>query len=97
MIRGVNRQTVEINQTGNPFFERAILFVTPKGAELSGQKLKSQWESFIKISDRPPVCRAASEQRKKQKARYRRIRRVIFALFWTVAGVIISALFRCVF
>ena len=31
MIRGVNRQTIEIRETGNPFFERAILFVTESG------------------------------------------------------------------
>ena len=37
MIRGVNHQTIEIKETGNPFFERAILFVTKEGSDLSEQ------------------------------------------------------------
>ena len=58
MIRGVNRQTIEIRETGNPFFERAILFVTESGTKLSQQQLTAQWNSFLKTSERPPAARA---------------------------------------
>ena len=30
MIKGVNRKIVEINRTGNDYFEKAILFINPQ-------------------------------------------------------------------
>lgn len=33
MIRGVSKYTVEISQTGSPYFERAICFVRPEFAQ----------------------------------------------------------------
>ncbi len=97
MIRGVNHQTIEIKETGNPFFERAILFVTKEGSDLSEQKLKSEWDGFIRFSDRPPVSRLKSEERKRKNKKYRRIKSIVTALFWTGVGIVLSILFRCVF
>lgn len=33
MIKGVNKNVIEISDTGNDLFERAILFVRPQSAE----------------------------------------------------------------
>ena len=35
MLRGVNRQIIEVNDIENPYFERAILFVKPGCGEAS--------------------------------------------------------------
>lgn len=29
MIKGINRQVIEVTETGNPYFERALLVVRP--------------------------------------------------------------------
>lgn len=33
MLKGVNKNVIEISDTGNDFFERAILFVRPQNSE----------------------------------------------------------------
>ncbi len=40
MIKGVNKQVLEITNTENPYFERIVFFVKPeyKGAEKPGGK-----------------------------------------------------------
>lgn len=42
MIRGVNRQIIEVNDTQNEYFERAIFFVRPECSDESQRKLHSQ-------------------------------------------------------
>ena len=32
MIKGVNRQVIEVVDTGSPYFERAILIINPRSA-----------------------------------------------------------------
>jgi len=57
MVKGVNKNVIEICDTGNDYFERAILFVRPNSAAnhdsdalrlhadqfLSGLKIRSWW------------------------------------------------------
>ena len=96
MIRGVNRQTIEIREPGNPFFERAILFVTESGTKLSQQQLTAQWNSFLKTSERPPAARAPRPSNAARR-KNRRIKSLITAVFWTAVGITISLLFRWIF
>ena len=48
MLRGVNKQIIEINETENKIFERAVLYVRPEYAEMSESKLHSSANDFIK-------------------------------------------------
>ncbi len=47
MVKGVNRQIIEINDTGNRFFERVLLFVSPEGAELGSRELGKEAREFL--------------------------------------------------
>ena len=31
MVRGINKRVIEINETGNPYFDRAVLYMNDKG------------------------------------------------------------------
>ncbi len=42
MIKGVNKQVLEIAQTDNNFFEKAIFFVKPEYMGMSEGKLREQ-------------------------------------------------------
>ncbi len=42
MIKGVNKQVLEINETGNGFFEKAIFFVKPEYSGMSEGKLREK-------------------------------------------------------
>lgn len=47
MLRGVNKQIVEVNNTGNRYFEKAILFVNPQYADISRHKLDVEANKYI--------------------------------------------------
>ena len=48
MIRGINRQIIEVCDTGNQYFERALLFVKPEYAGVDHKMLKAQAQNLIR-------------------------------------------------
>ena len=54
MIRGINRQVVEVTETGCEYFERILFFVKPEYASLSASKLKEQASKITALSGAPP-------------------------------------------
>ena len=48
IIRGINKQVIEINDTQNEFFEKVILFVRPNYNEEKQKKIKNEAEKLIK-------------------------------------------------
>jgi len=48
MIRGINRQIIEVCDTGNRYFERALLFVKPEYASIDDKMLKAQAHNLIR-------------------------------------------------
>lgn len=47
MIRGVNKNVIEISDTGNECFERAILFVRPNRRAEDGEQLRRRAAEFL--------------------------------------------------
>ena len=47
MIKGVNRKIVEINRTGNDYFEKAILFINPQKSYSSTQQIDQWAEEYL--------------------------------------------------
>ena len=54
MLKGVNRQVVEIAQPENKYFERILLFVRPEYSGLNEARLTRQAQSALPDPDRPP-------------------------------------------
>ena len=54
MIKGVNKQVVEISETGNEFFEKAIFFVRPEYSGLGEGRLKEKAQDAIDRTATPP-------------------------------------------
>jgi len=50
MIKGVNRQIIEISKPDNPYFERALLFVRSAYADRPDEQLLREGERFVKES-----------------------------------------------
>jgi hypothetical protein len=46
MLKGINKNIIEISDTGNDCFERAILFLRP-GREHGEEQLRSQAKTFL--------------------------------------------------
>lgn len=55
MIKGVNKQVLEINETQNSFFEKAIFFVKPEYSGMGEGRLKESAEKEIENAGKPPA------------------------------------------
>jgi hypothetical protein len=67
MIRGVNRRIIEINDTGNKYFERALLFVRPDYADLPAARLHGEADRLICAIGLPPKQNRSRRSRPKVK------------------------------
>ncbi len=57
MIKGVNRQVIEISETDCEYFERVLFFVKPECVNVSEGKLRERANIIAGKNDRPPVTR----------------------------------------
>lgn len=57
MVKGINRQVLEIRETGSPYFERAFFFVNPEFAFTDEKKLRKEAEKALQNPDRLPKTR----------------------------------------
>ena len=54
MIKGVNRQVVEVRETGCDYFERIIFFVRPEYAGISEGKIRERASLIAGAAPVPP-------------------------------------------
>lgn len=64
MIKGVNRQVVEVAETGCDYFERALFFVNPKYYGISDGKLREKANSVVSAAGSPPKSRQSQKNSK---------------------------------
>lgn len=71
MVKGVNKTVIEINNTGNNYFERAILFIDPEYCCFSEKRIKNEALKYLNgVNKDYPVSlrqrRLAKQKRKKR-------------------------------
>lgn len=76
MIKGINRQIIEINQTGSLYYEKALLIVKPEFSSAQQQVLEREAMRLLKKMDAP-----SSYKRKRNLAL-----KITLALMGTVCG-----------
>ncbi|MBE6773270.1 MAG: hypothetical protein E7544_03495 [Ruminococcaceae bacterium] len=54
MIKGINRQVVEVKDTGNDCFEKILFFIKPEYVGLSEGKIRERAGLVTKIATSPP-------------------------------------------
>ena len=71
MVKGVNKTVIEINNTGNSYFERAILFIDPEYCCLSEKRIKNEALKYLNgvNKDYPTSLRHRNLLRRKRKKR----------------------------
>ena len=62
MIKGVNRQVLEITNTENPYFERIIFFVKPEYGNEDRAKLKKEAENYATSAGKPPKSKKTKKE-----------------------------------
>lgn len=83
MVKGVNKTVIEINETGNKYFERVVFFVNPEYSFMSQNKLESKAIDYMSDG-----VSSLNFQRIK-KGRGKKIAALVTAL---LAAIIISVL-----
>ena len=76
MIKGINRQMIEVNQTGSIYYEKAFLIVKPEFSSAQQQILEEEALRLLKKMDAPSAF----------KRRRVIAMRVAFALLSAVCG-----------
>lgn len=82
MIKGVNKQVLEINETQNGFFEKAIFFVKPEYSGMGEGRLKESARKEIERAGKPPV--------RKYKYKNGRIKNVFIITAVFISGIVIG-------
>lgn len=62
MIKGVNRQVVEVRETGCDYFERIIFFVRPEYTSLSEGKIRERASLIAGGTTLPPPTKTKSNK-----------------------------------
>ena len=65
LIKGVNKQVLEITETQNGFFEKAIFFVKPEYIGMSEGKLRESAKKELENAGNPPLTKLYPQQRVK--------------------------------
>lgn len=65
MIKGVNKQVLEIHETQNSFFEKAIFFVKPEYSGMSEGRLRESAKKEFDEACSPPVQKRFRQLNKK--------------------------------
>lgn len=60
MIKGINRQVVEVRETGSDYFEKILFFVKPEYACVSEGKIRERAGLIAGKGEKPPVTRRRS-------------------------------------
>lgn len=57
MLRGINRQVIEINSTDCEYFERVMFFVKPECANVSEGRLRERANAIAGTAGKPPATK----------------------------------------
>lgn len=82
MIKGINRQVVEVRETGSEYFERILFFVKPEYAAVSEGKIRERAGLIADKTAKPPITKV-------RKEKYCEVIRLSLCL---LAGVVIGAI-----
>ncbi len=82
MIKGVNKQVLEISETQNGFFEKAIFFVKPEYSGMGEGRLKESARKEIENAGKPPIRR--------YKYKNERIKNAIILTVIFISGIVVG-------
>lgn len=62
MIKGINKQILEVTNTDSPYFEKIIFFVRPSSTPIGEKKLESEAQKIASQIKKPPKERKTAKQ-----------------------------------
>lgn len=89
MIKGVNKQVLEISETQNGFFEKAIFFVKPEYSGMGEGRLKESAKKEIEKAGKPPVRSYGYKNERIKNA----VKITAVFMFGIIIGIVSATLF----
>lgn len=83
MIKGINRQMIEVTDTGNEYFERALLVVRPACSDFADEQLRQEARRLLRTAGGYEGIRRAR--------RRQRIRRILLGAGSGLIGLFTGA------
>ena len=65
MLKGINHTVIEVNETENDYYERAILIIRPEFASAQRAVLENEARRMLRRMGAPSAIRSARHLRKK--------------------------------
>ncbi|MFR5876668.1 MAG: hypothetical protein ACLUFN_09295 [Eubacterium sp.] len=62
MIKGINKQILEVTNTESPYFEKIIFFVRPEAQRMDERSLQKEAEKISKDMKKPPKTKRTVKQ-----------------------------------
>lgn len=62
MIKGINKQILEVTNPDSPYFEKIIFFVRPQGQTVDESKLQAEALKISKQMRKPPKTKKTTKQ-----------------------------------
>ncbi len=64
MIRGINRQVVEVKETGSEYFEKIMFFVKPEYASVNEGKIRERASLIAgNLENQPPATKIKKDRK----------------------------------
>ena len=63
MIKGINKQVLEVTNPESPYFEKIVFFVKDSNSNLSENILKEEAEKISKTAQKPPKSKKSVKER----------------------------------
>ncbi len=86
MIKGVNRQVVEVNETDCDYFERILFFVKPEYSCLSEGKIRERASVIAGRTDKAPPTKIIGNKKTQM------LRTILCLLGGVILGMVISSI-----
>lgn len=95
MLRGVNKQIIEINSTDNCYFEKAILFVRPEFSGAKETKLRDNANEFLKeIETEKQLVKAVNKRMKNRKFSLNKKMALSFVLTAVIVAISVGIIIK---
>lgn len=62
MLKGINKQILEVTNPESPYFEKIIFFVRPEGQTVGDDKLTAEAMKLSRLMRKPPKQKKSAKQ-----------------------------------
>ena len=63
MIKGINKQVLEVTNPESPYFDKILFFVSPNGSSAGEDNLKNEAQKIAHQATKPPKFRRSRKER----------------------------------